>query len=107
MLDSVEGVKSRSGCTVDNQVDRHDGVAIPINMCKLIGTGSIHHCIGIIGCNRAQIVVEVRARWAKYSTPKFHRETLPHPSEQKMSAGCVDSYGRKPREERRATSYDP
>jgi hypothetical protein len=36
MLYSVDGIDSRCDWAVDRQVNRQEGVAVPINLCKLI-----------------------------------------------------------------------
>jgi hypothetical protein len=46
MLNTVDCVNDRRDWGVDCQVDGHDGVAIPINLCKLIKARSVQDGFG-------------------------------------------------------------
>jgi hypothetical protein len=58
MLATVYGVDSRSSWTVYAHVDSHDGVAIAIDLGKLVEAGSIQDSFGLI--------------WSKLSSLDFH-----------------------------------
>jgi hypothetical protein len=46
---SVDGVHGRVNWTVDLQVHRKNGVAIPINLCQLIEARSVYDGFCVIG----------------------------------------------------------
>jgi hypothetical protein len=77
MLDAVDSVDGRCDWAVNFQVNCQDRVAIPIDLCKLIEAWSIPDGVCIVGGNCPHVVVEVRARWAKRTAPKFHHRTVP------------------------------
>ena len=50
MLNTVDRIDRRSRWTVYPQVDCQDGVAIAIDLCKLIKARSVQDGFGVIGC---------------------------------------------------------
>jgi hypothetical protein len=70
---SIAGIHWR--WAVDCQVDRQDGVAVPVNMGKLIQAGLVHDRGGVIGCNRPHVIVESCVCKAKYGFPAFDGNT--------------------------------
>ena len=58
MLDSVDGIDGHGHRTVNTQVDRHDGVAIPINIGQLIQARLVLDYLGVVSCDCPHVVVE-------------------------------------------------
>ena len=93
MLRAVDGVDSRFGDAVASEVYGQDGVAVPINLGKFIEAGLVQDGHGVIGCNGAQIIIEIGARWAEHLTHRFHRGIMPRPGKQKVTVGVARRRG--------------
>jgi hypothetical protein len=93
MCSSVNGVHSRGDWTVDFEVDRKDGVAIPINLGQLIEARSVHDGLCVIGCHCSHVVIEVRPGGAKHSSPKLHGQTISPQGERKVSFRLMVTVG--------------
>ena len=95
MLDPVDGIDGQGHRTVNTQVDRQDGVAIPINIGQLIQARLVLDSFGVVGGNGPPLVVEARVYSAKHCSAQ-HRSrgydgTFPRQGEPKVSRKLVST----------------
>jgi len=81
--------------TANAQVDRQDGVAIPINLGELIQARLVLDSFGVVGGNGPPLVVEARVYSAKHCSAQ-HRSrgydgTFPRQGEPKVSRKLVST----------------
>ena len=74
VLDSVDGIDGRGDRTVNAQVDRQDGVAIPINIGQLIQARLVLDDFGVVSCDCPQVVVEACVRRTQHSSAGLHSD---------------------------------
>jgi hypothetical protein len=74
IFNSVDGIDGRGRRTVNTQVDRQDGVAIPINTGQLIQARLVPDDFGVVSCDCPHVVVEACVCRTKHYSAGLHSD---------------------------------